>query len=325
MSSVVIEDAEASDYIDALAPRFPGVRFTGIRSVDEMLARLGELRDADVLMTKGGSMRAEIVGELPELRWVQSLIAGVDRFVRVLAPRPGIVLTSTRGMHASQMAEMALTQMLVLARGVQQTVLNKRRRSWDRWNPQILRGKCVAVVGLGISGQEIVRLCTALGMRVVGVSRTAGRRFGLDAVHDYRSLPQVAAEADFLILTVPYRPGTEGLINAAVLSAMKPTAFLVNIARGGIVDEDALVHALRAGQIAGAGLDVFRVEPLPADSALWELPNVFITPHMAGMSEHYVQLALEIITPNLDCYLSGDTEQMANRVDYLTEAAALRS
>lgn len=286
---VVVEDADAEQYTEALAARFPAVRFIAIRSVEEMTSRLDELRGCQVLITKGRSMQAGILAELTGLRWVQSLIAGVDRFVATLPPDRGILLTSTTGMHAPQMAEMALTHLLVLARNVERLVLNKQRRAWERWNSLLLYKKTVAIVGLGTSGTETGRLCKSLGMHVIGVSRTAGGRSSFDEVHGDEAISRVAARADFLILTVAYHPQTAGLIDAAVLAAMKPTAFLVNIARGGIVDQDALVHALQTGSIAGAGLDVFPVEPLPDSSPLWTMPNVFITPHMAGMSEYYVE------------------------------------
>jgi phosphoglycerate dehydrogenase-like enzyme len=317
--TVVVEDADAEQYTDALAPRFPSVRFIGIRTVDEMAARIGELGAAEVLITKGRSMRPDIIDQLPELRWVQSLLAGVDRFASVLRFRPGIILTSTRGMHATQMAEMALTQMLVLARDVPRSVRNADQHLWERWSPHVLRDKCVGVVGLGASGQEVGRLCEAVGMRAIGVSRTPGQRASFDEVYGYESLAEAASIVDFLVLTLPYLPDTEGIVGEAVLSAMKPSSFLINIARGGVVDEDALVRALQRHGIAGAALDVFRTEPLPPGSALWDLPNVFLTSHMAGMSEHYVEQALRIVQPNLDCYLSRKTNEMANRVEFAAD------
>ncbi len=314
MTIVVIEDPDASRYAAALARDFPEVRFCEVPTPEEMVRHLPALGGAEVLMTKGGSMKPDIVAGLPELAWVQSLIAGVDRFVNALAPRPGVLLTSTRGMHGEQMAEMALTQMLVLARNVPLFVRNQPRHVWQRWQPSVLRGKCVGIVGLGTSGQAIARLCHVLGMHVVGITHAKNRSVPCDEVYGYDGLAEAAAKADFLILAVSYRPDTERLINAGVLAAMKPTAFLINIARGGVVDDDALIEALRDGGIAGAALDVFRTEPLPAGSPLWDLPNVFLTPHVAGMSEHYVDQALRIIGPNLKAYLSGDIADMINRV-----------
>lgn len=316
MTTVVVEDADASRYTRTLAAAFPSVRFVGFQTADEMLASPTELGAAEVLITKGRSMRPDITDQLSGLRWVQSLLSGVDRFTPLLMSRPDIILTSTRGMHATQMAEMALTQMLVLARDVPRVVRNMQRRVWERWSPQILHGKCAAIVGLGVSGQEVGRLCKGLGMRVIGVSRDPGGRASFDQVYGYQSLIDVASSADFLILTLRHHPETEGIIGEAVLSAMKPTGFLINIARGGLVDEHALLRALQQRTIAGAALDVFRAEPLPTGSPLWDLPNVYLTPHVAGMSEHYVEQALRIIQPNLSRYLSGKTAEMANRIHY---------
>jgi D-2-hydroxyacid dehydrogenase (NADP+) len=314
LTIVVIEDPDASRYAAALAPAFPEVRFCAVPDPEELVRHLPALRGADVLMTKGGSMKPDIVAGLPALAWVQSLVAGVDRFVGVLAGRPGVLLTSTRGMHGEQMAEMALTQMLVLARNIPMFARNQQRHVWQRWVPSILRGKSVGIVGLGTSGRAIARLCQALGMHVVGITNAKDHVLPCDEVYGYDGLANAAAKADFLILAVSYRPDTERLINAAVLAAMKPTAFLINISRGGVVDDDALIAALRDGSIAGAALDVFRTEPLPAASPLWDLPNVFLTPHVAGMSEHYVEQALRIIGPNLKAYLSGDIAAMVNRL-----------
>lgn len=314
MTSVVIEDPDASQYAAALAREFTGIRFYEFLTADDMVRHLPELLHAEVLLTKGGSMRADVVAGLPALTWVQSLIAGVDRFVDVLGDRPGVLLTSTRGMHGEQMAEMALTQMLVLARDVPRIVRNQQRHAWQRWPPSILRGKCVVIMGLGISGWELGRLCKALGMHVVGVSRSDGGGSVFDEVYRYDSIVRAIAKADFVVLTVSYRPDTDRLINAAVLAGMKPTAFLINIARGGVVDEGALIKALQNGVIAGAALDVFGMEPLPAGSPLWDLPNVFLTSHVAGMSERYVKQALRIVSPNLRAYLTGDIASMINLV-----------
>lgn len=315
MTLVVVEDPEAGRYLTALAPHFPAVRFTGLRDAGELLARLGELREPEVLITKGRSVRADILEQLPALRWVQSLLAGVDRFAPLLESRPDVILTSTRGMHAAQMGEMVLMQMLVLARDVPRSVRNQQQRAWERWYPRVLHGKCVVVVGLGTSGREVGRVCLALGMRVIAVSRSSAEGSPFGEVYGYDSIARAASLADFLVLATSHRPDTDRLIDADVLSAMKPGAFLINVARGRIVDEGALADALQADGIAGAALDVFRIEPLPESSPLWHLPNVFLTPHLAGRSEHYVAAALELIRPNLSCYLAGRFDAMTNRVD----------
>jgi D-2-hydroxyacid dehydrogenase (NADP+) len=315
LTSVIIENPNASRYAAALARDFPEVRFYEMPTPEDLIRHLPALRGAEVLMTLGGSMRPDIVAGLPALAWVQSLIAGVDRFVNVLARRPSVLLTSTRGMHGEQMAEMALTQMLVLARNVPWFVHNQQRHVWQRREPSLLRGKCVGIVGLGTSGREIARVCKTLGMHVIGISRRHDGSHPCDEAYGYDGIAEAAAKADFLVLAASYRPDTQRLIDAGVLAAMKPTAFLINIARGGVVDEDALVAALRDGRIAGAALDVTQVEPVPATSPLWDLPNLFLTPHVAGMSDHYVEQALRIIGPNLKAYLSGDIADLLNRVE----------
>ena len=181
--------------------------------------------------------------------------------------------------------------------------------------PTVLWRKTVVVVGLGTSGQTMARVFAALGMRVLGVSRSERPVEGVDRILPRDRLVEAVAEADFVVLALPGGADTERIVDAAVLDAMKPSAFLVNVARGSVVDEEALVAALREGRIAGAGLDVFAREPLPDESPLWELENVVVTPHLAGRSDRYVEQALAIVEPNVRAFLAGRREDIVNVVD----------
>jgi D-2-hydroxyacid dehydrogenase (NADP+) len=177
----------------------------------------------------------------------------------------------------------------------------------------LLRGKRVGIVGMGVSGRAVGRLCAAFGMGVVGISRSGVAHPPFDRVYRYPELGAAAATVDYLVLVTSLDRTTRWLVGPDVLAAMKPSAFLVNLSRGGIVDEPALHDALVAGTIRGAALDVFADEPLPADNPLWGLPNLFLTPHLGGLSEDYADRALEIIIPNLDEYLTGgDPAKMIN-------------
>ncbi len=313
--TIAIADEFAASYEERLAPMFPDLRFLVAKSVPEMLGRAAEMRLAQVLITTGIGIPPGAFDELPGLRWVHALIAGVDRFVGPLSNRPDIVLTSSRGIHGPQVAEMAITQMLVLARDVTRMIRNRDDRIWEPWMPMTLDKRTVGVVGLGISGEAIGRACKTFGMHVIGVSHHARALQGFDEIRGYESLGDVANQVDFLVLAVPLTSETHHLIGEQILARMKPSAYLVNIARGGIVDEDALVSALKTGVIAGAALDVFESEPLPAESVFWTLPNVFISPHLGGRTDDYTERALTVLLPNLRHFLADESGGMLNIID----------
>jgi phosphoglycerate dehydrogenase-like enzyme len=178
----------------------------------------------------------------------------------------------------------------------------------------VLDGRTVGIVGLGLIGEQLARTCRALGMRVVAVSRTDRPVGGIERVYTRAQIAEAAAEVDFLVLTLPLDDETHHLVDARVLAAMRPTAYVLNLARGGVVDTDALVSALRERTIAGAGLDTFDVEPLPAESPLFELDNVFLTSHMGGRSDRYVAGFLQVFEPNLRRWLDGDRGALVNVV-----------
>jgi phosphoglycerate dehydrogenase-like enzyme len=181
-------------------------------------------------------------------------------------------------------------------------------KKWERITPSGLRGKTAGIVGLGHIGREIARLSKAFGMRVVATRRGAkhvGTMRYVDAVYPAARLPELLAESDFVVLSLPYTPETEKIIGEKELGMMKPSAFLINIARGGVVDEEALIRALEEKRIAGAGLDVFSIEPLPADSRLWGMKNVIVSPHMSGNMDDYIERATDLFVRNLGRYLEG--------------------
>jgi D-2-hydroxyacid dehydrogenase (NADP+) len=251
---------------------------------------------------------------MARLEWVHCLISGTDQLRPALEERRDILLTSSRGIHGPQMSEMALLHMLWLNRQAGRMHRNQLVHVWEAWEQRALDGKTVGIVGLGAIGERLARVCKALDMTVYGVSRTDRPVDGVDRVFDRSQLVDVAGQVDFLVLVLPRTADTEDLVDAEVLAAMRPTAFLVNLARGGVVDEDALLQALRDGRIAGAGLDVFATEPLPVDSPFWDLENVLVTPHVGGRSDRYGQQLLTIVEPNLRRYLAGDRKDMINVV-----------
>jgi phosphoglycerate dehydrogenase-like enzyme len=200
--------------------------------------------------------------------------------------------------------------MLAFARKFPALLENQKRKRWDRRPQQLLAGKTAVLVGVGRIAEELAKRCQVFGMRVIGVSAARKSAPGFDAVYPRARLISAAGEADFLIILVPYTNENHHLIDGAVIDAMKPSGVLINIARGGVLDEDALLAALIDGRIAGAGLDVFANEPLPSSSPLWDTPNVIITSHVGGMSEDYAEQVMPVLIDNLRAFVAGEPERM---------------
>jgi phosphoglycerate dehydrogenase-like enzyme len=270
--------------------------------------------NADALLTFGPMMKDEVLHGADKLRWVQALGTGVDNLIDLPSMRPDVVITNIRGIHGAPVSEAALMMMLGLARDFVGTVRNQDRQIWTRFPVQLLDGKTVGIFGVGLIAETLAPKCKALGMRVVGFTSAKRNLPGFDHMHDRRDLIAQAATLDFLVLLAPYAEEIRNLIDARVLAAMKPSSYLINLARGGIVDEDALIAALNAGRIAGAALDVFQEEPLPAGHPLWSTKNIVITPHLGGFCDVYAERALPAIQHNMACFLRGDLDQMINVV-----------
>ena len=226
----------------------------------------------------------------PRLRWVQSITVGVEPFLTpAFVAARHIVFTSTKGPMAVSMAEHAVALLLALARDLRALAADQEGKRW-RSGAEIsasggmieLCGRTMAVLGVGAVGSHLACICTAgFGMRVLGMSRVRRNDPNVDRWFDRADLHVMLREADVVALAMPDTPSTNRIIDAAALAAMKPSAYLINVSRGALVDEAALVEALRTGRIAGAGLDAFPVEPLPTDSPLWSAPNVVMTPHIS--------------------------------------------
>jgi phosphoglycerate dehydrogenase-like enzyme len=191
---------------------------------------------------------------------------------------------------------------------------NRNTRKWERYPSQLLKGKTVGIFGVGAIARSLAPKCKSFGMRVVGITSAVRRMEGFDRMVHRDELEAAVRELDFLVLLTPYTPETQGIVGARVLGAMKPSAFLVNLARGGIVDEEALIRALRERRLAGAALDVFATEPLPEDHPLWGMDNVIVTPHLGGFHDQYAEQALPTVVENFRKFLSGDTAHMLNVV-----------
>lgn len=313
MTRILIVDSEFQKYQKFLEPRFPEVDFTYAVDGEEALTHVPE---TEVIISIAGWFTKEVAQKAKNLKWLQCNITGTDHLIASLADRRDIILTSGRGIHGPQMTEVTLLHMLALYRQVRRLAKNQENHTWDRFLPYVLENRLVAIMGLGAIAEHMARCFRALGMTVYGISRTNRKIEGIDKVFSRDELTEAVKDVDFLIALVPFNPETHNIIDAKVFYAMKPSACLINVARGGVVDEAALIDALKNGEISGAGLDVFEESPLPDNSPLWDMENVFITPFTGGRSDKYAERILTVIEPNIRAYLDGTTKYMKNIVQF---------
>ena len=338
---------EHLDKLRAVSPRLVVEQRT-CHNAKEVREALDE--DTEVLYTSGSvHLPDDVLSKAPKLRWLQLHSAGANHLLGHPIMKSDVLITTTSGIHATPMAEYAFASMLACSRRLPKILYHQEQREWpkarsktfyyqDEWEwpkgrwdifvPQELRGSTLGIVGYGSIGREVGRIGKCFGMRVLATKRSWGevRDTGyripgtgdpeghiLDGIYPPERLREMLRECDFVVISVPLTPETEGLIGEEELRAMKPNAYLVNVSRGGIVDEPALIKALQEGWIAGAGLDVFREEPLRSDSPLYDLDNVILSPHLAGFSPHYNERASDFFAENLRRYLAG--EGLLNLVD----------
>ncbi len=281
---------------------------------DDRQAAVRELATTEVIIGHHFHFDEALLANAPRLRWIQSLSSGTDGILKLRNLPRDVVVTNTRGMHGPQVSELVFLQMLALLRDFPRMQRNQAAARWERWPQPLLQGKTVVIVGVGAIAEALALRCKAFGMAVHGVTGRSGRLEHFDGLHDYGRLAYAATLADFLVLLVPHSPATEKLADARVIAAMKPGAYLINVARGGVLDEDALLLALRERRLAGAALDVYRTTPLPAEHPLWREPRVVLTPHIGGMSDIYFEQAYPVVRDNLRLYLDGRPEALINVV-----------
>ena len=308
---LALPEKERMKYHDGIRARVPGIEVNTVDHHSKVGPHIGE---TDVLVTFGPMMAEHVLEKAGNLKWIQALGSGVDGITDRAALREGVVVTNLRGIHGPPVSEAAFMSMLALGRGLLRTVRNQIAHRWERFPATLLKGKTVSIFGVGIIAEELAIKCKAFGMHVIGISSTRTSVPGFDRMVARDRLAEAAAAADYFILLTPYSSSTHGSVDATILAPMKPTAFLVNLARGGVVDEDAMIDALRNKRIAGAALDVFSTEPLPKESPLWDMENVLITTHQGGFNDEYADAALPIVEHNLKKFLSGDIAGMINLV-----------
>jgi phosphoglycerate dehydrogenase-like enzyme len=245
----------------------------------------------------------------PKLRWVHTMAAGGGAQVKAAKLSAQelvrVVFTTSAGVHGPTLAEFAMFGLLAGAKDLPRLRRQQAAKQWDRWTMKQVHEQTVLIVGLGGIGKQAARLAKALGARVIGAKRRPGVVPDVDEVHSVDYLPQLVGEADAIILTLPGTTETERLYGAALMAATKPGAVIINVGRGSVIDEDALVESLRSGHLSAAFLDVTAVEPLPPESPLWDMPEVVISPHNAALSAHEDRRIAELFSTNLRHLLAG--------------------
>ena len=272
--------------------------------------------------------------QAPKLRWIQFHLSGIEEHLdQPILHQVKVQATTLSGANAPQVAEHALALMLALGHHLPEMVADQSRSQWptqrtQRYVPKELMNSTVGIIGYGSVGQRLARLLQSFGVTVLASRRDLLRMDHTDyqvdgqgdpaaelprRLYPGKALRSLLKECDYVVVTVPLTPETRGMLGAKQLSAMRPGALLIDVSRGGVVDQEALIDALEKGQLAGAALDVFAEEPLPADSPLWEMPKVVISPHVAGLSPHYVERAFTLFKENLRRYIAG--EELLNKID----------
>jgi phosphoglycerate dehydrogenase-like enzyme len=301
---------------ERLQRQFPQLRFLQLPNYDRVPE---EIRDADVFI--GWSLMPEQFVTAKKLKWIHSPAAAVHQLLFPELIRSSVLVTNSTGVHGPVVAEHAITVLLALAKRLPEAMRYQAKHEWSQeqlWNerprPREVEGATVAVIGMGVIGREFTRRAKALGMKVLAVRENPGKGTGgADEVYSSSQIDDVLPRADYIVLCTPVTPATTHLMNRARLEQMKPDSYLINVARGTLVDEPALLMVLKGRGIAGAALDVFEEEPLPRQSPFWGLDNVLITPHTAAVTERLWERHYDLIVENLNRFLAG--KPLLNEVD----------
>jgi D-2-hydroxyacid dehydrogenase (NADP+) len=303
------DESERFLYERIIVPRFPALTVQTVGTIEELKANIGR---AEILMSFGVRLPPRIFAHASRLNWVHAFGTGVDGIADQETLHRDVLITSTKGIHGPPVAEAALASMLALSRDLPRSVRGQDRRVWDKWRMRLLDRKIVGILGVGAIAQALAPRCQAMGMTVVGISRTPRPATGFDRIVPRSDLERVVGDLDYLVLLLPLEPDTRHIVGDRVLAAMKPTSYLINVARGGVLNDAALVRVLESKKLAGAALDVFDQEPLPIDHPFWRMPNVIITPHFGGYYDRYVEDSADQICRNLERFLAGRLAEMEN-------------
>jgi phosphoglycerate dehydrogenase-like enzyme len=306
-----VQEAMRARYKAMLLERFPQLTINVVGHHNDVGPYIA---GTDILLCFSPPMADHVVRDAPRLKWIQALGTGVDNIIDLPSLGKEVLVTNVRGIHGAPVSEATIAYMLSLARDLPRASVAHDKGQWERWPAALLAGKTVGILGVGLIAEYLAPICKALHMTVIGISGSPREAKGFDRMAHRDNFVKVVPELDFLVALAPLTAETRGIVGARVFAAMKPTAYLVNVARGGVVDEPALIAALESGEIAGAALDVFAQEPLPASSPLWRTKNVTIFSHLGGYSQGYEDRAMPTIAGNMAKFLSGDLKSMINIV-----------
>ena len=328
LSALALSDSQV-ERIKAVDPRIE-VRWYARKDATRIPQEMW--RDAEILLTAGTPLPPP--EQTPALKWIQLHLAGVDKTIAQEGYlREGVVLTNASGTMVSQMGEYVLMALLMLGHRVPEMFKDQQQKVWsdnrsEKMEPKELRGSTVGIVGYGSIGREVARQLYSYGARVLATKRDVmhpedhgyvpeglGDPLGnyFHRLYPNEAINSLLKESDFVVVSPPLTEETYHLISSEQFAAMKPGAFLVNVSRGPVLDTNALIEAVKSGRLGGAVLDVFEEEPLPAESPLWDLPNVVITPHVAGLSKKYMDSLVDLFVANIELYLKG--RELYNQID----------
>lgn len=308
---ILSSELDPQEFKNYLTSEFPDVTFWAAREESEIEVFIEK---ADVLVAH--RISDSLLRRAEKLKWIHCTITGTD-FIENLSSfqsRKDIILTSSRGIHGPQMSEFAIVLMVALNRQLPRLVRNQDRQVWERWSSPVLQGKTVGILGVGAIGQSIAEKCKAFQMTVLGVDPYPSETDAVDEFYGPDKLHFVVSKVDYLISVLPSTPRTRNMLDREAFSKMKKTAFFINLGRGDVVQEEALVQILKDRKIAGAALDTFCQEPLPREHPFWKMNNVIISPHVGGKSDTYTRKAAEIFQDNLRRFLGGEKADLVNLI-----------
>lgn len=309
--TVLVTSIYQREHLDALRAAFPYVRFVQLPQ-EGPVPQAGEPAEALLRCYMAKPMLKRVLADAPGIKWIHTCTAGFDQLLIPEIIQRGLIVTRSAHTQDIPMAEFVLAYIFVVSKRFPELLRAQAAHEWRPPDPEELGGKTVGIVGAGAIGGEVARRCAALGMHVIGTKRTPESLPHFDQVLPPGRLPELLAQSDFVVMATPLTTETRGMIGETELRMMKPTAYLINVARGALIVEADLVRALREKWIAGACLDAFEREPLPSYSLLWSLDNVILTPHCSYRSPHSMARGLEEFKENLRRYVNG--EPLLNRL-----------
>lgn len=307
--NVLILNPLSDRHISTITNSVPQARII----VSDLTSASEYIENTDIIVAMGMTDIRSLFPQATRLKWVHALTAGVEGLLFPEMQNSHVILTNSRGIHGIPVSEHVLALILAFNRCLHQLIRQQLAKQWKRVFPDEIHEKTIGIIGLGSIGREIAKKSKGLGMQVLATKRRASEEIFVDKMYTPDKLTEMLSLCDFVVVALPLTEETRGLLCLEHFTAMKRSAYLINIARGDVICQSDLIHALEEGLIRGAGLDVFDQEPLPADSPLWDMPNVIISPHVAASSPYYLDRAIKTFSDNLARYANGG--EMFNIID----------